>query len=164
MAYQHDPDGPVVDKGAFRAFIIEKVGIVILGVIVIFIIIKVFSSEDNSLEGALDLIKIDLRHSRYNYTIDNSEKSFIVTIWESGTTTIAKKAYNGEKEALVDWGKVKDSVLDLTHTIEEDLIIANMKDISVTVILVNEDNHERSLLVFKDAVLKYDVVNETKGD
>jgi len=164
MAYQHDPDGPVVDKGAFRAFIIEKAGIIILGVIVIFIIIKVFSSGDNSYESALDLIKIDLRHSRYNYIIDNSEKSFTITIWEPGTTTIAKKAYNGEKEALVDWGKVKDGVLDLVHTIEEDLIIANMKDISVTVIFVNEDNHERSLLVFKDTVLKYDVVNETKGD
>ena len=66
MAYQHNPDGPVVDRGAFRAFLIEKGGFILLGAVVIFIIIKIFNSGSNLYDEAIDLIKLDLRKSRYN--------------------------------------------------------------------------------------------------
>lgn len=163
MAYQHDPDGPVVDRGALRAHLIEKLGFILLGVVIIFIIIKIFSTDFKRREEALSLIRLDLRHCRFNYTLDESETVLSITLWDTGITTIAKKAYNGEQDALSEWNKVKDNVLDIVHTVEEDLLIKKIKDVSVIVYLVNEDNHDRSLLVYKDGVMAYDIVNDKEG-
>lgn len=163
MAYQHDPDGPVVDRGALRAFLLEKLGIIVLGGIVIFILIKIFHNDTDKYEEALDLIKLDLRHSQYNYTIDDSDKALTIVLWSSGITSIAKQAYNGDTAALSDWNKVKDSILGIIHTVENDFILCDIKDVSITVMLVNEDNHDRTLLVYKDNVIVYDIVNDKEG-
>lgn len=163
MAYQHDPDGPVVDRGALRAFLLEKLGIIVLGGIVIFIIIKIFHNDTNKYEEALDLIKLDLRHSQYNYTIDDSDNALTIVLWSSGITSTAKKAYDGDFEALSGWGRIKDSVLTIIRSIETNFILCDVKDVTVTVHLVNEDNHDRTLLVFKDGVIVYDIVNDKEG-
>lgn len=163
MAYQHDPDGPVVDKGALRAFILEKLGIILLGAIVLFILIKIFHTDSDKYEDALDLVKINLRHSQYNYSIEDSDKALAITLWSSGITSIAKQAYNGDTAALSDWSKVKDSILGIIHTVENDFILCDIKDVSLTVILVNEDNHNRALLVYKNDVIVYDIVNDKEG-
>ena len=169
MAYQHDPDGPVVDRGALRAFILEKLGIILLGAIVLFILIKIFHTDSDKYEDALDLVKIDLRHSQYHYSIEDSDKALAITLWSSGITSIAKKAYMCDQDALIEWNKIKDNVLKLITIIEEDLIINKIKDVTVVVYLVNENNHDRTLLVYQDLNLTYDVVFDVgkenlKGD
>lgn len=163
MAYQHDPDGPVVDRGALRAFILEKLGIILLGAIVLFILIKIFHTDSDKYEDALDLVKIDLRNSQYNYNIKDSDKALSITLWSTGITSTAKKAYENSIEAQMEWNRVKDSLLNIIHIIENDYIIFDIKDVSITVMLVNEDNHDRTLLVYKDGVIVYDIVNDKEG-
>ena len=63
----------------------------------------------------------------------------------------------------MEWNRVKDSLLNIIHIIENDYIIFDIKDVSITVMLVNEDNHDRTLLVYKDGVIVYDIVNDKEG-
>ena len=163
MAYQHDPDGPVVDRGAFRAFLIEKGGFILLGAVVIFIIIKIFNSGSNLYDEAIDLIKLDLRKSRYNYTLDDSEKVITICLWETGITSMAKKAHDGDTAALKDWEDAKGTVCKIIQNIYEDLNSKKITDVTLIVKLVNENNKDRALLVYKDNVLAYDITSEKEG-
>lgn len=161
MAYHSDPDGPVIDKGALRARIIEVCGIVFVAGLIIFIVLKVMRPESKRKESAVDISKVELRYSPYFYSIDSSDDVLTVSLWESGLTAASKKAYDGDSEALAEWNKTKYNVLQYANSIDANLILNDVEDMTVFVQVVNEDNHERKLLVFKNCELVYDV---TKGE
>lgn len=161
MAYQHDSDGPYVDKGGFRAKYIAKAGVYIAIVIIVYIAIRIVFTKSDRMELALDSIKYDLRKSPYFYSIDSSDDVLTVSLWESGLTAVSKKAYDGDSEAVAEWNKTKYNVLQYANSIDANLILNDVKGMTVFVQVVNEDNHERKLLVFKNCELVYDV---TKGE
>ena len=161
MAYRSDPDGPVIDKGALRARIIEVCGIIAVSAFIIFIVLKVARPESKRKESAVDITKVELRYSPYFYSIDSSDDVLTVSLWESGLTAISKKAYDGDSEALAEWNKTKYNVLQYANSIDTNLILNDVEGMTVFVQVVNEDNHERKLLVFKNCELVYDV---TKGE
>jgi hypothetical protein len=161
MAYHSDPDGPVIDKGALRARIIEVCGIVFVAGLIIFIVLKVMRPESKRKESAVDISKVELRYSPYFYSIDSSDDVLTVSLWESGLTAASKKAYDGDSEAVAEWNKTKYNVLQYANAIDTNLILNDVEGMTVFVQVVNEDNHERKLLVFKNCELVYDV---TKGE
>lgn len=161
MAYHSDPDGPVIDKGALRARIIEVCGIIAVSALIIFIVLKVARPESKRKESAVDISKVELRYSPYFYSIDSSDDVLTVSLWESGLTAASKKAYDGDSEALAEWNKTKYNVLQYANSIDTNLILNDVEGMTVFVQVVNEDNHERKLLVFKNCELVYDV---TKGE
>ena len=161
MAYRSDPDGPVIDKGALRARIIEVCGIIAVSALIIFIVLKVARPESKRKESAVDISKVELRHSPYFYSIDSSDDVLTVNLWESGLTAASKKAYDGDSEAMAEWNKTKYNVLQYANSIDTNLILNDVEGMTVFVQVVNEDNHERKLLVFKNCELVYDV---TKGE
>lgn len=161
MAYHSDPDGPVIDKGALRARIIEVCGIIAVSALIIFIVMKVMRPESKRKESAVDISKVELRYSPYFYSIDSSDDVLTVSLWESGLTAASKKAYDGDSEALAEWNKTKYNVLQYANAIDTNLILNDVEGMTVFVQVVNEDNHERKLLVFKNCELVYDV---TKGE
>jgi len=161
MAYHSDPDGPVIDKGALRARIIEVCGIIAVSALIIFIVLKVARPESKRKESAVDISKVELRYSPYFYSIDSSDDVLTVSLWESGLTAASKKAYDGDSEALAEWNKTKYNVLQYANSIDANLILNDVEGMTVFVQVVNEDNHERKLLVFKNCELVYDV---TKGE
>ena len=161
MAYHSDPDGPVIDKGALRARIIEVCGIIAVSALIIFIVMKVMRPESKRKESAVDISKVELRYSPYFYSIDSSDDVLTVSLWESGLTATSKKAYDGDSEAVAEWNKTKYNVLQYAYAIDTNLILNDVEGMIVFVQVVNEDNHERKLLVFKNCELVYDV---TKGE
>lgn len=161
MAYHSDPDGPVIDKGALRARIIEVCGIIAVSALIIFIVLKVARPESKRKESAVDISKVELRYSPYFYSIDSSDDVLTVSLWESGLTAASKKAYDGDSEAVAEWNKTKYNVLQYANSIDTNLILNDVEGMTVFVQVVNEDNHERKLLVFKNCELVYDV---TKGE
>ena len=161
MAYHSDPDGPVIDKGALRARIIEVCGIIAVSAFIIFIVLKVARPESKRKESAVDISKVELRYSPYFYSIDSSDDVLTVSLWESGLTAVSKKAYDGDNEAVAEWNKTKYNVLQYANAIDTNLILNDVEGMTVFVQVVNEDNHERKLLVFKNCELVYDV---TKGE
>ena len=161
MAYHSDPDGPVIDKGALRARIIEVCGIIAVSAFIIFIVLKVARPESKRKESAVDISKVELRYSPYFYSIDSSDDVLTVSLWESGLTAASKKAYDGDSEAVAEWNKTKYNVLQYANSIDTNLILNDVEGMTVFVQVVNEDNHERKLLVFKNCELVYDV---TKGE
>ena len=163
MAYQHDPDGPVVDKGALRARIFEVCGIIFVSIIIVTIIIKILRPDSKKIEEALDSIKIDLKYSPYNYKIINTDDSITVYLWGDGLTATSKKAYNGDFESQVEWRKTKDNILSYANGIDIDLGIRDLRNVDVTVQLVGEDDHSLVLLVYKNQKDIYDIVRDIGG-
>ena len=161
MAYHSDPDGPVVDRGALRARIIEVCGIIAVSALIIFIVLKVARPESKRKESAVDISKVELRYSPYFYSIDSSDDVLTVSLWESGLTAASKKAYDGDSEAVAEWNKTKYNVLQYANSIDANLILNDVEGMTVFVQVVNEDNHERKLLIFKNCERVYDV---TKGE
>ena len=161
MAYHSDPDGPVIDKGAFRARVIEVCGIVFVAGLIIFIVMKVMRPESKRKESAIDIARIELQYSPYFYSIDSSDDVITVSLWESGLTATAKKAYDGDSVSAAKWDKIKYNVLQYANTIDSNLIQNDVEGMTVFVQVVNEDNHDRKLLVFKNCEIVYD---STKGE
>ena len=160
MAYHSDPNGPIVDKGALRARIIEVCGIVFVVGLIIFIVLKFARPESKRKESAVDLAKVELRYSPYFYSIDDSGDALTVDLWEAGLTATSKKAYDGDAKSLAEWDKTKYNVLQYAYAIDSNLYLNDVEGLTVFVQVVNEDNHERKLLVFKNCELVYDVVEK----
>ena len=70
----------------------------------------------------------------------------------------------GDDDSIAAWGTTKEKMQYLSSVFYEKRYLADLPDTSVILKLVNEDNHARALLVYKDGILTYDVVNDTKGD
>ena len=96
----------------------------------------------------------------YNYSFNNSDDVLTVNLWSSGLTATAKKASEGDLEAVKEWNATKDNVLQYAYAIDSDLFVEDIENITVLVQIVNENNHDRKLLVYKNSKLVYDV---TKG-
>lgn len=157
MSYQHDPDGPIIDKDAFKARVLEVCGILFISGIIIFIVMKVMRPESKRIDDAISLAKLELKYSPYNYSFNNSDDVLTVNLWSSGLTATAKKASEGDLEAVKEWNATKDNVLQYAYAIDSNLFVEDIENITVLVQIVNENNHERKLLVFKNSTLVYDV-------
>lgn len=171
MAYQHDPDGPVVDKGAFRARIFEVVGIWFVAFILIYIIIKILSHSDTpqTNQEKLDSYTKALAHifanSAMQYTVDNSNGVVTVKAWGSGIASASKDAAEGNTALLEEWENMKESFRSLAKSMYESLLEFDIPGSKVVLTVVNELNHDRSLLVFLNGELTYDAVAEyRKGE
>ena len=163
MAYHSDPDGPVIDKGAFRARIIEVCGIVFLGGILIFILTKIFMPNEKKIDVALDITKLELRYSPYLYSITHTDDVVTVTLWGSGLAAESKKAFDGDPEQVIEWEKTKKNILEYIEKICLNLAVSDVENVELVVKLVNENNHDRVLLVFTGADITYDIVRDSKG-
>lgn len=162
MSYRNDDsNGNDVWGSSFSAQKIAIVGFCLLVTIVTWIVVKVTLTEDDRLNTAIDISKLELKHSPYNYSFESSEKVITVSLWQSGLTSESKKAYDGDKDAVMEWQKTKDNILQYANSIDVNMGLQDIKDITIIVQLVNEDNHARKLLVYKDCMLVYDV---TKGE
>lgn len=163
MAYQHDPDGPNVDEGGFRAKAIAYYAVYAVIGIAVIIAIKILISDDDVMESAIANIRSELLNGRFYFSIDKTDDNITVKLWEPGIAAVSKKAYSNDTEAVKEWSSLKDSVQSRYDKIKATLLLYEVKDCSIIVIIVNEDNHERSLLVYNGEFV-YDVVRDTKGE
>lgn len=163
MAYQHDPDGPVVDRGALRARILEVCGIILLAFIIVFIVVKVKNRKSKRMESAINSSKIDLQYSPYNYSISSTDEAVTFTLWGDGCTSASRKAYDGNPESVIEWRKIKDNVLSYANEIDITFNLKELKDIDITVKLVGENDRDLVLLVFKNSENIYDIVRDIGG-
>lgn len=148
----------------FSAQTLAKAGLFILVGICVFIAYHFIISNKDRLEVALDISKLYLRHSPYNYSIDTKDDTITISLWQSGLTTESKKAFNGDSEALSEWEKTKENIYDYIDKIKISFLSEDVKDIKLVVKLVNEDNRARSLLIFNEYQLSYDIVRDTKKE
>lgn len=172
MAYQQNPDGPVVDKGAFRARIFEVLGIIFFSIIIVSVILKLSNPEQDTKkltnQEKLDLFKKDMAdifvQSPIQYSIQDSDGVVTIKTWQSGLVEDAKKAANGDRKALEGWETMKESIKATADSIYENLLLRDIPGAKVVLRVVNETNHDLSLLVYANGQLTYDVVRDTKGD
>ncbi len=163
MAYRSDSDGPIVDKGVFKAQTLAYCGAVVLIGIISIIALKLLFTDEDLMENAQIYINSVLASNTTDYTISHNKDTMTVKMWYSNLTAGAKKAYNGDPEALDQWETFKISAHDLSEQLYGQLTTL-APDTNLILMIVNEDNHSRSLLVYKNGNMTYDVVNDTKGD
>ena len=163
MAYQHDPDGPYADKGAFRAKSIAYGVCLIVISIISFIVIKSSFGKKDFMEIAEIEVKATLLQSTTNFTISHTENSLSVKMWYADLAAGSKKAYEGDEQLLKEWNNLKVSTRDLSEVITN-ILHQYVSEADSFLMIVNENNHARNLLVYKNGSLVYDVVQDTKGE
>ena len=165
MSYRNDPeDKQGMWEDFFSAQHLAKVGVYLVIVAIVFIVIRIVITDEDRLQTAIDLSKLELKHIPYNYSFDKGEGVLTVSFWESGRTATSKKAFLGDAEALDTWESTKDSIQKYANTIYANMVLKEVSDIRLIVKLVNEDNKSRNLLIITDGALTYDVVRDTKGE
>ena len=162
MAYQHDSDGPHADKGVYIAKILAYVAV---SAIIIFgsrLAIKALWDKDDSLDVVKVAIESELlKEDIINYHVKANGNDLEVSLWESGMTSLSKKAALGDVESLNKWDLEKERIQYLASVAnDKKYMFDNVDDINVFFKLVNEDNHARSLLVYKNGKTAYDIVAE----
>ena len=157
MAYQHDPDGPVVDEGGFRARYIAKVAVYVVILVVLGFFIRLLFTKEDRLDTVKDLIRLELQYSPYNYTYDYSDDVLVVTLWSTDYALTAKKASTGDSEAQENWQKIKENFSKYAVAIHNTMILKDFPDVDVTVKLVNEINRDRNLLIYHAGEIVYEV-------
>lgn len=163
MAYRSDSDGPVADKGALRAHILAYCGTAFIIGIITLIASKLLFTNEDMIENAQIVINSILASNTTDYAISHDKDTMTVKLWYSGLTAGAKKAYNGDEEATEQWEAFKISAHNLSEQLQGELTTL-APDANFVLMVVNEDNHARSLLVYKNSNLTYDVVKEGKGE
>ena len=158
MAYQRDADGPYVDKGGFRAKYIAYCFVYAAIAFAVFIGAKILFTKDDALGQFQDSLKAYFYNRKYNFTLEASEELLTLTLCGSGVTGTAKKALAGEADGLQSWEEEQAFVLSYSDYIYSLLPAYDFPKMSVVVRLVNENNRDRDLLVYKDGALVYDVV------
>ena len=156
MSYHGNSDGPYVDKGALRAMFIAGFLFVAL-VIAYFSITCSGPTYNDRLAAAESNIKLELHYSIYNYSYDNSDGVISLKIWNTGVVSTAKKAAEGDAEALKSWEQLKSATLHYSDYIFDELESHEITGLNVVVMLVNESNHDLKLLTYKNGALVYDV-------
>ena len=160
MAYKgekSDRDWDNFWSGLFSAPIFAKAAVWLLIVVCMLIAIKIFIPKEDQVQTVVDITKLSLRHSPYFYSINNTEDAVNITLWEDGLAATSKKAYDGDKEAILEWEKTKLNIFDYIKDIYAQFIAKDI-EAEVTVKVVNENNKDRTLLFIKGGSIVYDIV------
>lgn len=166
MAYQHDSDGPHADKGVLIAKIIAYFATAAAILIISKIAINAMWGKDDSLDVVKIAIEAEfLKQNIINYQIKADTNTIDVSYWEEGMVTITKNAFQGDDDAVKRWNLQKEQMQNMASVVnDKKYLFDNVDDIVVVFKLVNENNHARALLTYKNSQLVYDVVRDTKGE
>ena len=165
MAYQHNSDGPHADKGVFIAKCIAY--IVVLAVIIFGtkLAISAIWGKDDSLDTIKLAIESEfLKDDILTYSVITSNNAIEVTYWNKGIVAVAAKADQGDDTAIKAWNIQKEKMQYMASVVnDKKYMFDNVDDITVVFKLINENNHARALLTYKNGILIYDVVQAEKG-
>lgn len=165
MAYQHDSDGPHADKGVFIAKCIAY--IVVFAIIII--LTKVAINSIWGKDDSLDMVKLSiesefLKEDILTYSIIANDKTVEVAYWSKGMVAVAMKAAQGDENAIKEWDLQKEKAQYMASVAnDKKYMFDNVDDITVIFKLVNENNHARTLLRFKNGILTHDIVQNENG-
>ena len=115
------------------------------------------SSFDNALSQVTKVIK-DTYAGKNN--IEVTGHTVKISIWSDGIMNIAKKASEGDAQCIENWNVLRDKVYLLSAEITDKFSLVD--DAVIYLSYVNEQNPDRELLVYKNTVLIYDVVEERR--
>lgn len=155
MAYQHDSDGPNVDKGGFRIKIFAYYACAFVVFAAAAIAVKIMFSKNDTMESIRDEISSACLFRTYHFDLACSEDAIKIRLWFDGIAATAKKASDGDSDALNEWQTIRHTVSEYNDRVYDILKSYEMADIDVTIALVNESNKDRILMVYKNNALDY---------
>lgn len=123
---------------------------------------NIFTEDDKS-----DLIKIsvetEILKETTKYSVISTQNGIEASIWETDNAKIAKKAADGDSDAQTKWNRTKEKMSYLATVIYDKRDTWDSPNTNITLKFVNESNHARNLLVYKNGELIYDVTNAEGG-
>lgn len=164
MAYKQDQEEARADKGLLIAKIVASIVVTIIIIVGFKIMFNTLWSSDDKMDLLKLQVEAELLKETINYNVTSKDGALEVNLWDAGNVKTAKGATMGDDDSIAAWGTTKEKMQYLSSVFYEKRYLADLPDTSVVLKLVNEDNHARALLVYKDGILTYDVVNEVKGD
>lgn len=118
--------------------------------------------EADEFSEFLDEVYIDLsREFPEKYSIQSKGHQVQIKVWADGMKQIAASAYAGNQTAIDMWTKMRRTVGSLADRLQEGARLVS--DVSITLSLANDENPTRSLLVFKNRELIYDILYDKEG-
>ena len=112
-------------------------------------------------EPDLDLFKsvvVSLLSSNFDYcATSGDETNFYIGVAIDGfadTMLTSKKV--GYDEYYEPWVEVKNAILEMYSTICDTAIIHGLYDTKITLMLLNDANHDNALLIIEDGAVSYD--------
>lgn len=118
------------------------------------------SSDDQmmSLETLCSTIKTVLGKNYSGCTVTHDDSTITVSVWIDG---LALSLASGDQDTKDSWETAKDSLSELSESIDELVDTAGYNDVNVLFNVLNDLNHENALLSMLNGVVIYDVL-ETK--
>lgn len=94
-----------------------------------------------------------------DYEIDLEGYVYTVSVWQDGLAACAMLAEQGVPTAVEQWGEIVDTTAEASNSLQELLSISGYGDYMVQIEVLNDQNHENTLLTVLLGMVSYNCVS-----
>ena len=94
-----------------------------------------------------------------DYEIDLEGYVYTVSVWQDGLAACAILAEQGVPTAVEQWGEIVDTTAEASNSLQELLSISGYGDYMVQIEVLNDQNHENTLLTVLLGMVSYNCVS-----
>ena len=94
-----------------------------------------------------------------NYEIDLEGYVYTVSVWQDGLAACAMLAEQGVPTAVEQWEAIVDTTAEASNSLQELLSISGYGDYMVQIEVLNDQNHENTLLTVLLGMVSYNCVS-----
>ena len=94
-----------------------------------------------------------------DYEIDLEGYVYTVSVWQDGLAACAMLAEQGVPTAVEQWGEIVDTTAEASNSLQELLSISGYGDCMVQIEVLNDQNHENTLLTVLLGMVSYNCVS-----
>ena len=112
-----------------------------------------------SLDDAVTVVEAAVKSSYgSDFTLTHDDHSITFGVWRDGVAENALRAQSGDADSMTAWRNLVSSNQSLSSTMSNLLKSAGFQDVSVTVNILNDLNHDNTLLTVTDGAITYNWV------
>ena len=117
------------------------------------------SANDNTLNAAVDMIKMILKDNYENYEISSTNDMIVVNIWDDGIAVASTIAASGDEESKAAWDTMVESQVNACKSMREFVDTAGLNDVTVMINVLNDLDKDKTLLSIADGIVIYNAVS-----
>lgn len=97
-----------------------------------------------------------------DYTLTHTDELIRIDVWKAGITAGVDAAANGDETCLQAWNTLVEEYRNTCASMYDVAKQAGFSDVSISLNLVNEFDHDKSLLATINGVVIYDCLSDSK--
>lgn len=119
-------------------------------------------AESISLEALVEILDNVADECYEDYTLTYTDELIQIDVWKVGIVAGVDAAANGDEECLQSWNTLVEEYRNTSSTLYDFVKQAGYSDVSLSLNLVNELDHDKSLLATLNGVVIYDCLSDSK--